>query len=88
MATPHSVKLLSRLLRALWSPVSDPAILRPGSTVPKSGVYIAIHDGGHGEGDVTCLSGDRFPACNRCGDRVRFKAKSVARYISRHYDFR
>jgi hypothetical protein len=56
--------------------------------VPKSGVYIAIHDGGHGEGDVTCLSGDRFPACNRCGDRVRFKAKSVARYISRHYDFR
>jgi hypothetical protein len=54
----------------------DPAtgdVFKPGDECLRSGVYRVLHDSRHAdEHEVTCVFGQQFPPCNRCGDYVRF----------------
>lgn len=60
---------------------------RPGEDVPKSGIYKVSHSGHHHDHEVTCLSGERFPDCHQCGDRVRFSLLIAAHAVQRHTHF-
>ena len=61
--------------------------LRPGFTVPKSGIYRAIHEGHRGEHYVTAVRGDEFPACRKCRGEVRFVLWIEAEFVNHDWDF-
>jgi hypothetical protein len=57
----------------------------PGDVVPKSGIYRVVHNLRHTEPhEVTCIYGQRFPACRGCGDRARFRLVTSAQHIETH----
>ena len=61
---------------------------RPGDTVRQSGIYEVVHDREHrGSHEVVMVSSDKFPPCETCGDRVRFKIIRAATYIFYDKDF-
>ncbi len=60
---------------------------QPGDTVPHSGIYRVIHNHHHPQHEVTCLSGEPFPACHECGRNVRFSLVVPARSIRKHVHF-
>ena len=61
---------------------------RAGEKVKQSGIYEVIHDGDHRAAhDVVMLSGDVFPPCETCDDRVRFQLVRTAPYIFQDADF-
>jgi len=56
--------------------------------VRQTGIYEVIHDRGHRTAhEVVMLSGDFFPECDSCGDRVRFRLIRTAPYIFQDEDF-
>jgi len=61
---------------------------RPGDTVRQSGIYEVVHDREHRTShEVVMVSGDQFPPCETCRDRVRFKLVRAATYIFFDQDF-
>lgn len=60
---------------------------RPGQEVPKSGIYKVSHRGHHHDHEVTCVSGDKFPRCQQCGEQVRFALLIAAHAVRRHTHF-
>jgi hypothetical protein len=60
----------------------------PGATIPESGIYEVLHEGAHRETHESVLvKGDRFPACDICDSRVRFRVVRTAPYIFEDEDF-
>lgn len=64
--------------------------LRPGESVPKSGVYRVSHpkECDHLEHHVICIRKDVFPLCRSCGDRANFSLVRYAPDAATHEDFK
>ena len=61
---------------------------RSGDTVRQSGIYEVIHDREHREAhEVVMISGEHFPDCETCKERVRFRLVRTAPYIFQDEDF-
>jgi hypothetical protein len=61
---------------------------RAGDTVRQSGIYEVIHDRGHRDAhEVVMISGERFPDCETCKEKVRFRLVRTAPYIFQDEDF-
>ncbi len=62
-------------------------VFRAGDLAPDSGVYSVVHEDHRPTHAATVFKGERFPACSRCGDRVRFVLSRPAVLISEDLDF-
>jgi len=63
-------------------------VYRSGDTVRQSGIYEVMHDREHREAhEVVMISGERFPDCETCKERVRFRLVRTAPYIFQDEDF-
>lgn len=61
---------------------------RPGDTVRQSGIYEVLHEKHHRAAhEAVMVSGDQFPSCDLCGDKVRFRLSRAATYIFHDEDF-
>ena len=61
---------------------------RAGDTVRQSGIYEVIHDRDHRDPhEVVMISGDQFPDCEICKEKVRFRLVRTAPYIFQDEDF-
>lgn len=61
---------------------------RAGDSVRQSGIYEVIHDRDHREAhEVVMISGEHFPDCETCKDKVRFRLVRTAPYIFQDEDF-
>ena len=61
---------------------------RAGQTVPESGIYEVTHHRGHrATHEVIMHREDVFPACDQCGEKVRFRVLRTAPYIFDDEDF-
>lgn len=61
---------------------------RAGDTVRQSGIYEVLHDRDHREvHEVVMISGELFPDCETCKDKVRFRLVRTAPYIFQDEDF-
>jgi dTDP-4-dehydrorhamnose 3,5-epimerase-like enzyme len=58
-----------------------------GERIPYSGVYKVIHNHHMHSHEVTCISGELFPACAECRTQVRFTLLSAAHSIKKHAMF-
>jgi hypothetical protein len=59
-----------------------------GDTVRETGIYEVLHDRQHRAAhEVVMLSGDAFPPCDTCEQRVRFRLVRTAPYIFQDEDF-
>ena len=66
--------------------------LKPGDTVPLSGIYDVIHDKLDGDDHalphrVTAIEGEVFPPCRGCHGLVRFRLERAAEHIDTHDHF-
>ncbi len=63
-------------------------LFKPGDAVPESGIYEVIHDADHRQAhDAVMIMGNRFPTCETCNERVRFRIVRTAPYIFQDQDF-
>jgi hypothetical protein len=61
---------------------------RSGDTVRQSGIYEVIHDRQHREAhEVVMINNERFPDCETCKEKVRFRLVRTAPYIFQDEDF-
>ncbi len=61
---------------------------RSGEVVRQSGIYEVVHEREHREThEVVMISGETFPACDTCKDKVRFRLIRTAPYIFQDEDF-
>jgi hypothetical protein len=61
---------------------------RSGEVVRQSGIYEVIHDREHREAhEVVMISGENFPDCETCKEKVRFRLIRTAPYIFQDSDF-
>ena len=61
---------------------------RSGDTVRQSGIYEVIHDREHrAVHEVVMISGEHFPDCETCKEKVRFRLVRTAPYIFQDEDF-
>jgi len=61
---------------------------RSGDVVRQSGIYEVIHDRNHREShEVVMISNERFPDCETCKEKVRFRLVRTAPYIFQDEDF-
>lgn len=60
---------------------------KPGEEVPHSGIYRVRHYGHHHDHEVTCISGESFPECQKCRGKVRFSLIIAAHAVERHPHF-
>jgi hypothetical protein len=61
---------------------------RFGEVVRQSGIYEVIHDRNHREAhEVVMISGEYFPDCDTCKEKVRFRLIRTAPYIFQDEDF-
>jgi hypothetical protein len=59
-----------------------------GEPVIETGIYEVLHDRSHRSAhEVVMLSGDSFPPCDTCAERVRFRLVRTAPYIFQDEDF-
>jgi hypothetical protein len=59
-----------------------------GEPVIETGIYEVMHDRSHrSTHEVVMLSGDPFPPCDTCAERVRFRLVRTAPYIFQDEDF-
>jgi hypothetical protein len=69
-------------------PRRDGRRYRAGDTIRQSGIYEVIHDRGHREThEAVMIDGERFPDCETCKDKVRFRLIRTAPYIFQDEDF-
>lgn len=63
-------------------------MFKPGDEVLYSGIYLVTHTRTHIQPhEVTCVSGNRFPACRQC-QRPRFRLVRAATLITVNEYFR
>ncbi len=62
-------------------------VFQPGDEVPESGVYSVRHHLHRENHIATIFKGERFPACARCGNAVRFVLTRRASRILEDADF-
>ncbi len=61
---------------------------RPGDTIRQSGIYEVLHDREHREvHEAVMISGEKFPDCETCKEKVRFRLIRTAPYIFQDEDF-
>lgn len=61
---------------------------RPGDTVRQSGIYEVLHERDHRAAhEAVMVSGDQYPSCDLCDDKVRFRLSRAATYIFHDEDF-
>lgn len=61
---------------------------KPHDVVPQSGIYAVIHDKNHRQAhEITCVKGDHFPPCPKCGEKATFRLKKAAQHLSEHPAF-
>ncbi len=61
---------------------------RAGDSVRQSGIYEVIHDRDHRDAhEVVMISGQHFPDCDTCKEKVRFRLIRTAPYIFQDEDF-
>lgn len=61
---------------------------RSGEVVRQSGIYEVLHDREHRQAhEVVMISGERFPDCETCKEKVRFQLIRTAPYIFQDEDF-
>jgi hypothetical protein len=61
---------------------------RCGDLVRQSGIYEVIHDRNHRDAhEVVMISGQNFPDCETCKEKVRFRLVRTAPYIFQDEDF-
>jgi hypothetical protein len=61
---------------------------RPGDTIRQSGIYEIIHDHDHRPAhEAVMISGESFPDCDTCKNKVRFRLVRTAPYIFQDEDF-
>ncbi|HWG48817.1 MAG TPA: hypothetical protein VN669_03945 [Candidatus Acidoferrales bacterium] len=66
----------------------DGKLYSAGQPVVETGIYEVIHDREHRTThEVVMLSGDAFPPCDTCAERVRFRLVRTAPYIFQDEDF-
>ena len=66
----------------------DGKVFSAGQPVAETGIYEVIHDRAHRTAhEVVMLSGDSFPPCDTCTERVRFRLVRTAPYIFQDEDF-
>lgn len=59
-----------------------------GQPVVETGIYEVLHDHAHRTAhEVVMLSGNAFPPCDTCAERVRFRLVRTAPYIFQDEDF-
>lgn|SRR5579863_5481926 len=59
-----------------------------GEVVRQSGIYEVIHDREHREAhEVVMISDEKFPDCETCKEKVRFRLVRTAPYIFQDEDF-
>jgi hypothetical protein len=71
-------------------PAARPArgrIYEPGEFVPRSGIYVASHNGHRVDHAVVAIRGEVFPTCRRCGFNVRFHLQTDASHMLHDMDF-
>lgn len=69
-------------------PRRDGRRYRPGDTIRQSGIYEVLHDREHREThEAVMIGGERFPDCETCKDKVRFRLIRTAPYIFQDEDF-
>ena len=67
---------------------ADRSFFAAGQVIPESGIYEVIHEGDHRpRHDSVLVKGDRFPFCDTCNERVRFRVLRTAPYIFHDPDF-
>lgn len=66
------------------APRNDSSVIfRVGETIQETGIYRVFHCRHRVSHEVTLLSGERFPRCSVCGDKVHFELlRCVAEMIS------
>lgn len=60
---------------------------KPGENILTTGIYTVTHYQHRLPHEVFAVEGDQFPACRRCGSRIRFNLLQPARHISADHDF-
>ncbi len=61
---------------------------RPGDTIRQSGIYEVVHDREHRKvHEAVMISGEKFPDCESCKEKVRFRLVRTAPYIFQDEDF-
>jgi hypothetical protein len=61
---------------------------RCGEVVRQSGIYEVMHDRDHREAhEVVMIGGEKFPDCETCKEKVRFRLIRTAPYIFQDEDF-
>jgi len=59
-------------------PFSYPKEFHPGDSAGTTGVYRAIHLRHRMPHELTVLEGETFPACKKCGGKVKFELLHAA----------
>ena len=63
-------------------------IYAAGEVIPESGIYEVMHEENHrAVHESVLVKGDKFPLCDTCDDRVRFRVVRTAPYIFHDDDF-
>ena len=66
----------------------DRVFFAAGQIIPESGIYEVLHEQDHRPRHESVLvKGDRFPFCESCNERVRFRVVRTAPYIFHDPDF-
>ena len=63
-------------------------VFKPGESVPKSGLYLVLHNKHRPDHEATLFEGDQFPACAQCDVAVRFRLLRAATPSADNSDFR
>ncbi len=61
---------------------------RVAEAVPASGIYRIFHLLHRASHEVTLLQDEKFPPCNKCGDKVYFELVRAVPAIDRDYGFK
>jgi len=59
----------------------------PGTRVPITGVYRAVHTAHERSHEVTAIRGEMFPPCRTCGEHVAFTLMRQASHVTHDMDF-
>jgi hypothetical protein len=87
------IRRIGALAGEIWGPQhggsrADNRRYRSGEVVRQSGIYEVIHDREHREAhEVVMISGQQFPDCETCKEKVRFRLVRTAPYIFQDEDF-
>ena len=67
---------------------NDRTFFAAGQVIPESGIYEVLHEGEHrARHESVLVKGDRFPVCDTCEEKVRFRVVRTAPYIFHDPDF-